>query len=221
MKPIAIFHHSRISGGDPPIQFDWAASILAEQIIAMRDSGLTAAASEIYYGVNGGEADAMAVKAMAPSKAQIIVHPDDARGELPTLNLVWNWARKHPGWIVYYSHSKAATHTGDQMYVNWRRCMERACVHGWKRCVSDLEQGHDMVGAHWLTAERFANVGPPFWGGNFWWATAEFLMNLPEMPKTAVTRGDFYQAEVWVSKGPRLPRVRDYAPHWPGHACGA
>lgn len=218
-RKIALFHHARLSGGDPPIDFSWASSIFAEQIIALRDSGLTDAASEIYIGVNGGEQDAFAAQSMAPEKAQVIQHPDDARGELPTLNLMWNWARKHPGWLVYYCHTKGATHHGDQLYANWRRCMERACVHNWQRCVKDLEAGAEAVGCHWLTDQKYSNVGPPFFGGNFYWATADFLMTLPEIPRTARDRGMFYEAEVWLAKGPRLPRIRDYAPHWPGAKC--
>jgi len=221
VKPIAIFQHYRLSGGDPPINFDWAIQILIEQFLALQNSGLSAAASEIYVGVNGGETDAMAAMSIAPAKAIIMQHPDDTRGELPTLNAVWQWARSHPGWLCYYQHTKAATHTGDQLYTNWRHCMERVCVNGWRDCVKALEHGFDMAGAHWLSSDRYANIGPPFFGGNFWWATSEFLMTLPEIPKTARTRGEFYQAEVWVSQGPRLPRIREWAQHWPGAACAA
>lgn len=219
MKPIAVFHHSRISGGEPPINFDWATGILVEQISAMCDSGLAEAASEIYFGVNGGEADAAVVASMAPEKAEIIQHPDDARGELPTLNKMWWWARSHPGWLIYYSHLKGATHKDEQLYANWRRCMEGICIHQWEQCVADLERGFDSVSGHWLTAEKYTTVGPPFWGGNLFWVTSDFWATIPEPPKTAIDRPSFYFAEVAISSGPRLPRVRDYARHWPGAAC--
>lgn len=219
MKPIAIFHHSRISGGEPAINFDWATGILVEQISAMCDSGLAKAASEIFFGVNGGEADAAVVASMVPKKAQVITHPDGARGELPTLNKMWRWARSHPGWIVCYLHTKAATHTGNAMYRAWMRCMLRGVVHNWQQCANDLERGFEAVGCHWLTAEKYSNVGPPFFGGNFFWTTSEFLMTLPEIPSNATDWGMRYLAEVFISSGPRVPRVRDYHNAWPGAKC--
>ncbi len=220
MKPIAIFHHCRVSGGDPPISFDWAIGIVAEQIIALRDSDLTWAASEYYIGVNGGEDDAAAIQSLAPAKAMVVQHPEGSKGEQPTLNLLYQWAMGTPKGYACYIHTKGATHTGDPISAAWRECGMRGVVHNWEQCVKDLDRGMDMVGCHWVTQEKypFIPIGPYF-AGNFWWATADFILSLPPIAETAVENLNRYDAECWVARGKRKAKVVDYARHWPGAKC--
>jgi len=215
-RPIAIFHHSRVSGGEPCIDFNHAIGIVAEQVIAMRESGLTAAASEIHFGVNGGESDAMAVAALAPDKAKIIVHPDGAKGEHPTLRAMQLWAKDHPGWYCYYAHGKGSTKPGDAFWAAWRRCLERTCVHNWRQCVAELDAGYESVSCHWLTPQQYpGSVLSPFWGGNLYWVTSDFFATLPLIEPTAKDRPAFYDAESLIGRGPRPPRVMDHGHHWP------
>lgn len=216
MKPIAIFHHSRLSGGEPHIDLGHAVGIFEEQMIDFAISGLMEAARFVYFGVNGGPSDHAAASSMAPEKAIVIEHPIGARGELPTLWDMQQWLPAHQDWYVYYSHLKGAIHKGEPMYDLWRQRMQHACVTKWEQCVSDLEKGADAVGIHWLTPEQFGPaVKAPFFGGNFWWAKASFLLTLPPIKKTAITRADFYDAESWIGWGPRRPKIVDYYPGWP------
>ncbi len=223
--PIAIFHHSRISGGEPCIQFDHASAIVAEQILALNQSGLAAAANELYFGVNGGAEDAEAVEALTAGfdwypKVKVIAHPDDAKGEHPTLRLLQEWCRTHGNWYVMYEHTKAATAPGNEFYASWRRCMERVCVHNWERCIADLDRGFDTVGPHFLTPEQYPGVvNHVFYGGNFWWARAEFILTLPMMEPTAKDRAAMFDAESLIGRGPRRPNAARYANHWPGGEC--
>lgn len=218
--PIAIFLHCKISGGEPPIDFAWATGILAEMLIAMRDSGLTAAADRFIIGVNGDEADAACVESMAPAGAIVTKHPDGSRGEHPTLRLMQCWCRKNPGANVMYCHLKGATHTNDEMQRAWMRCLLRACVWNWEGCVRALDAGYDLAGGHWLTPEKysFIPVGPYF-GGNWFWGTSKFLATLPLIAPTAVERLNYFDAEVLVARGPIKPKAMDFAPHFPGARC--
>lgn len=220
MKPIAVFLHCRISGGDPNIPFDHAIGILAEQIILFQRSGLTGSADAFFIGVNGGETDAMAVQSIKPDKAIVIQHPDGARGEHPTLRYMQEWLPEHRNWNVCYSHLKGATHPGDATWAAWRACMSRVVIEGWRDCVRALEAGFDTAGAHWITSEN-CSIAPvtPYWGGNFFWATADFLSTLPLIAPTAVERGHFYDAEVLIARGKRKAKARDFCPHFPGAAC--
>jgi hypothetical protein len=216
MKPIAVFYHCRLSGGDPFIHVDHAAQIMNEQMTALEFSGLADAAQEIYIGVNGGHQDATLAKLLATPKATVIEHPGHYRGEHPTLNYLVNWLQNHRDWYVLYHHTKGAIHKGEIAYDVWRRRMQDVVVLNWRRSVQDLDNGMDSVGAHWLTPEQFGHlVKSPFWGGNFWWAKAEFLLTLPPMPVTANSRPEFYYAESWIGLGPRRPKVKDYIPGWP------
>jgi hypothetical protein len=93
--------------------------------------------------------------------------------------------------------------------------MERHCIHDWRKCVAALVSGADAAGAHWLTPEKYPGyVKSPFFGGNFWWAKASFLLTLPPIKSNADCRDDFYLAESWIGMGKR-PNVTHWADHWP------
>lgn len=214
--PIAIFHHSRLSGGDPHIDLDHAVGIFEEQMRDFRDSGLMDEASHVHFGVNGGPSDYMAACMMAPEKAKVVEHPLHFRGENPTMLAMQKWAASNQDCYIYYSHLKGAIHKGEPLYAVWRRRMQDACVVNWRRCVDDLNKGADAVGCHWLTPEQFGPaVAAPFFGGNFYWCTANFMATLPLLPETSVTRADMYACESVIGWGPRRPRIVDYWPGWP------
>lgn len=216
MSRIAAFYHVRLTCADPLIEFNHASSIMAEQMKALKDSGLEDAADYIYVGVNGDVADHIAACSLSPSKAEVVEHTAGVRGELPTLHALQKWLPEHKDWFVWYAHAKGAIHTGHAGYAQWRRNMEEVTTTNWRQCVADLESGYESVGSHWMTPEKFPGlVTSPFWGGNFWWSKASFLLTLPSLPRTAITRADFYIAESWIGKGPRRPRVMDYRPGWP------
>ena len=133
---------------------------------------------------------------------------------------MWEFAKLHLDHYILYFHSKGATHT-DLEYLKftgrWRNCMMYHLVQNWRKCVEDMDSGFESVGCHWMT-----NMSPPsdkdsIWGGNFFWATAEFLSTLPDMLDrdlikqhgvyAAISR---YEGERWIGSGPRLPKIKDY-----------
>lgn len=217
MKNIAIFYHTYFSGGSPPTSFDTALRITCEQLDTLNFTGLREAAQPIFIGVSGSEADYAAVRCTIPWSGINVFHNKTGVGELPTMAVMQDWCKTHPGYAVLYFHTKGAIHHGNPTAECWRRCMERVVLHGWVQCVADLlERGFESVGAHWLKPHNYPIIGPvPYWGGNFFWATSNYLNTLPLIDIHA----DRYQAEVWIGKAGRVPRVRDYAPHWPGAAC--
>jgi hypothetical protein len=215
MKPIAYFYHCRLEGGDPPIDFDHAFTLMKEQMDEVYRSGLNDATSKRFIGVNGGDINLFGASHLAPSGSVTHGYDENMRGELPTLRILHDWAKENPSWNVLYFHSKGATHRGDEFYANWRRCMMRHLVTDWEKCVRDLNQV-ESVGCHWLTPERWgSSVKTPFWGGNFWWARSEFIATLPVEKISAECRDDFYLAESWIGRGPRRPSIIDYHPNWP------
>jgi hypothetical protein len=219
MKPLAIFHHCRVSGGEPPIDFTWSIGIVAEQIIALRDSGLTAAASEYYIGVNGGEDDAMAIASLAPDKADVIQHPAGSKGEHPTMRMMQEWCLGNPDAYVLYFHTKSATHPKDPLQKAWRLCCERAVIHSWEQCVRALDGGYDAAGPHWVEEGVAVAPVPCYFAGNFWWAKSAFINTIPLIAHTAFERLNFYDAEVLIARGPRPARAFKLCRHWPGAKC--
>lgn len=211
---LAVFYH--IKPG-PPINPAFACGMFAEQMRAMKDSGLLSNCQRVFIGVNGDNADVAAIELRSPPDCKIVPHGTAARSELPTMHYMQEWLADHPDWYVCYWHAKGVSHyPPDDLHRNWRKCMERVVIVNWRACVKDLESGFESVGAHWLTPQQYPGiVKAPFWGGNFWWAKASFLLTLPKLRKNSEAREQDFDAESWIGWGPRAPRARDYAPHWP------
>lgn len=212
---IAVFYHCRLFGGEPPIDPDFSLPLMETQMRTMKNCGLEAAAQEIIVCVNGNSENQAASRALAPKKATFIDHGADAKSLLPTVAALKRWSLAHKDWLVCFWHIKGVTHPNDGLSWTWRECMERHVIHHWRQCVADLNAGYDTVGAHWLTREKYgACVTFPFWGGQFFWAKASFLTELPDLPTAPTCRQDWFLSENWIGMG-RKPKVRDYADHWP------
>jgi hypothetical protein len=211
---IAIFWHAIFSGGSRPIDTGYACGIMSDQMKSIRDSGLLAAAEEMTIGVNGGQEDVAIARLFAPPNAKIVPHGIGTTTEIPTMNLIRQWLPKHKDWKVLYGHFKGVSHPFLPSDMAWRERMEQACVWGWRNCVQELENGTDACGCHWLTPEKCpGQVAGPFFGGTFWWSTAKYLLTLPPLP--AATWDNRYEAERWIGRGPRRPKVLDLYPGWP------
>lgn len=211
---IAVWYHCVLSGLRIPRE-DHAISILSEQMRAIKLSGLFDIADQRCFCVNGGDGDFLTLCSLAPVPGNIVAH-HEGQSEIPTLNLLRENLK--PGWFVMYHQIKGVTHPGEKLYEVWRGCMERACVWNWRRCVADLERGFDAVGCHWLTPQQYpAHVTSPFFGGTFWWAKSDYLLQLPALP--ADTHENRYEAESWIGRRRPYPRVMDYHHAWPGLSC--
>jgi len=208
---IVVWHHAVLSGPRIPNE-DHTLAIFCEQMRALKESGLADAADRLNVGVNGPDRDALVALACAPEKTRLHLHPA-GQSELSTLYCLQQ--SLEPGWLVFYHHMKGVQYPGNPVWDRWRDCMERACVWNWLDCVYALQNGNDTCGAHWLTHRKYQMVpeGQRYWGGNFWWASSDFLMTLP--PVAADTWENRFQAEVWIGQGPRAPIVQDFAPHFP------
>lgn len=223
MSKLAVFYHCRVGGGqNPPLNEDYACSVMGEQMRTFEESGLANAAEHIGIYSNGGLGCSLVAAQLAPPKALVIDNGAKAESILPTVCRLRDWLPDHRDWLVCFWHTKGVTHANDALNQTWRRCMERHVISNWDRCVKDLERGFDSVGAHWLTRERFGpQVVTPFWGGMFFWATARFLLTLPGIPEKPSCRDDWFKAEGWIGMGQQRPKVIDYAPHWPAlKECG-
>jgi len=220
MKPIAIWYHTLFFHGSPDHPALGGFTICKEQMGLVKSSGLENASSEIHVGVNGGKESEVYARESLPSKATVYYQGVDEGSETPTMVRMWEWARRHPDWYVLYFHCKGATHT-DVEYLKfvtkWRRCMMNACVVNWRQCVADLDAGFDSVGCHWMTGMSPPSDKDAIWGGNFFWATSNFLATLPdildrELIKTHGRAAPIarYEGERWIGSGTKLPKVKDY-----------
>lgn len=215
MKPIAVWYHCIVSGGTIPISTPFACKLLKGQMEALSRSGLLESADEFHIGINGDNDDMNVVRMFVPcAKCDMFSNGVGSTTEIPTFVALKKWLSTHKDWYVFYHHMKGVTHNGNIFYDKWRMRMEKACVWNWKQCVSDLDSGFDAVGCHWLTPEEYpAGVKSPFFGGTFWWATAEYLLELPDLP--AATWQNRFEAESWIGRRRPYPSIKDYYPGWP------
>lgn len=186
---------------------DATRTIMDEQMRTLDECGLQKFVSEIHVGFQGSDEGFSEVSGLWRGRGATIHHVEENAGENPTLKLIHDWVPSHKDWLVCYFHAKGASHNDSTR--KWRRCMENAVLWRWRDCVLAL-QSVDSAGAHWMS-----NVwGQWFWGGNFWWCTADYLSQLPEPPQNSR-----WDAEIWVSNVTKTPRVKDIvSDHWLG-AC--
>lgn len=218
--PIAIFYHCLFTFS-PDSVLPHAISVADEQMKMLESSGLLGACNEFYVGVNGGEESRVYAESIIPSKSHIIYHGLKCRTELRTLMYLQKTMKGRKGWRVLYFHSKGATHPAtDQMSTNWRNCMMRSLVSNWRVCLDALNRV-DSVGCHWKEGQVDGTQN--LWGGNFWWATSDFLNKLPPIeshPRIPIMGGvdaveARFEAEVWLGSSGHRPRVRDFHPDGP------
>lgn len=185
-----------------------------EHIAAIRAAGLP---GEVTVGITGPETPAMLAEDwLAQQWPEADVSRGGSGSEPYTLRLARSWAREHPDGVVLYAHTKGA-HNPSVVQEAWRQSMTLDVVTGWRACVAALRD-HDVAGPHWLTPQQYPNMliateanggsTTPYFGGNFWWATAKYLASLP--PPGILTR---WAAERWI--GLNRPRAADMHPGWP------
>lgn len=219
---LAVFYHGLFAVETPDNILPYTCEVIKGQMDTATKSGLIEAAQYFCVGINGGDESVPISRIIIPTKADLIFHGLDSRNENATIVALERWLPGHEGWYVFYFHAKGTITKsgGPENSVKWRGCMMRNLVSNWGQCVSDLNQGYESVGCHWMTYPQTPK-GQSIWAGTFFWAKADFLLTLPSiMLRDRIKqsglkhRDSRYEAEVWIGNGPRLPKVKDYHPGW-------
>ena len=204
MKKIAIFYHVCIN-----LHPDHGINIVTDQINALNKSGLLSACSDFYVGLNGDDADQSRISKILTSKAIIFQNSKDTwqSGEVQTLREMREFAIANPDYYVCYFHVKGLSYPPESPNYNnalkWRLRMESVVINRWKECVNYLDRGFDSVGQWWHVA-----FNGSYWAGNFFWATAKFISTLPNINTEGQVSGGRYEAEVWIGKGQKQPKIK-------------
>jgi hypothetical protein len=185
---------------------------LTEHVAGLRSAGFDGKCLVGLVGGAGQQEDARRWLAAYWPEAEIAVTAEDGFEQV-TLAALHMWCQDaDPEIPVFYGHTKGAF-SNHPVAAPWRRAMTAVCVARWRDRVADLA-AVDAAGLHWLTPEAFPGyVSSPFFGGNFWWATAGYLASLAPVDPGDVNR---YSAESWVGTG--NPVVRALSTAWPEYA---
>jgi hypothetical protein len=164
-----------------------------------------------------GAPDERAV-ARAWLRHEVLVEADTGFEDV-TINALRASIRSLPGdTAVFYAHSKGAFHDSRENR-GWRREMDNYLAIPWADRMRDL-QGHDVAAWHWIpvgTPDPFDHpISHPHASGNFWWARADYLRGLPELP--ALIEDTRIEAELWIGRD--SPCVSCLADTWPKITMG-
>ena len=163
----------------------------------------------------------------SPTLRRLLVHPrvqvDAVAGsgdEALTTGLVWQFARRQPAGErlqpLLYFHSKGSTpavtsHDG-QCADDWTVMMEYFHIERWREAIRTMaEESTQTAGIDMWPHQPRRNQKGPVWhySGNFWWARASYVAELPQ------PLGDRFQVgEDWV-----LTRLREPSNHTVLHSA--
>jgi len=178
---------------------------ITEHLRALKYYGLGSQLNKFYIGFIGEEKNQnKAIKLIETYKIPFeIVAKEEEGYEQVTLEKLRDYSFLNDG-LIFYAHTKGAA---DNSLINttWRSSMCYYNVVLWQNIVENiLNNGYTTGGCHWLNA-----YGHQFFGGNYWWATTDYIKTLPPLKYD-----NRWWAEAWIGEG-RRNKPYDANPGWP------
>lgn len=140
----------------------------------------------------------------------------DTGWEQVTLAALKRHSAVHDGYLLY-AHTKSA-HDQQEINLGWRKDMCYQNVIRWRECVTALDDGFDIVGAHYIDDRpKFEGMGHRFFGGNYWWANSRHVRRLPPLLYDSRWCAEFWIGEVdhtFFDMNPGHPAERGFVTSW-------
>ncbi len=160
--------------------------VMEEQLKALTSSGLLEACTEFVVCFVGDDTPIiynLLENIPYTEKTKIIHGSEDLLVcEFPSIALTKEVARNHRDAKILYLHNKGVTHfnTPKESFIrDWRLHIEYFLIHHWQTCIDALD-AYDICGVNWFpTVPNY----PQHFSGNFWWARADYVQTIPELPK--------------------------------------
>jgi len=107
---------------------------------------------------------------------------DPSLFEIPTINKIIQFSKKHPYDNILYLHTKGVAHPDDYHELNdWINLMLHFLLN---KSNKELLNKYDCIGCN------YKNDPLPHYSGNFWWANCKYLSTLPEIPELNINKND-------------------------------
>lgn len=109
-----------------------------------------------------------------------VIHYSDSTTEFetPTIKLLYAFCKFNPDYKVLYLHTKGVSYSSDHKFLpgvkSWNRYMRHCLLDNFTHCLQ-LLRIYDTVGCNFMTN----SYPPPHYSGNYWWANASYIRNLP------------------------------------------
>lgn len=162
-NPIAIFIHTANVEG--------AFQRLLQFASLLEKTNLLHIANKIFLSYVGPETSLFHTIHPSFTVVHASMHLDEY--ELPTQNLLWNYAKENLNSQILYLHTKGVGKEKNECIEDWIDYMLYFCVEKWKEARA-LLKNHDTTGVD-LLQEPVKH-----YSGNFWWANASYIQSLPQ-----------------------------------------
>jgi hypothetical protein len=113
--------------------------------------------------------------------------------ENPTIKLLYSFCKMNPDFKVLYLHTKGVSYASNHEFLpgvkSWNRYMRYCLLDHFTNCLNLLRM-YDTVGCNY---RPITEGNPPHYSGNYWWANASYVQNLP-----IAYLKDKYDPEFWL-----------------------
>jgi hypothetical protein len=178
-------------------------NIVHEQMSLAHRSGLINASSIVYVtGLGNINENKTIYDTFANSKFiyEYDIHPE--LWEFPTLKKVEKFCFHNNKSLVWYAHSKGASHATDVTTV-WRHLLNHFVLDKWQLCYELLNSTNYTTCGAALTYDSMRQRGwNTYYGGNMWWAKCSHINRLTRIEK--IDQKDRYNAELYVTSEPAV-----------------
>jgi hypothetical protein len=205
IDPVAVFAHNYLEN-------NWH-YVVKDQLQGLVSSGLYKRADKIHYGVYAkSTTDYDVFRHMVSEfdedrKIEVFEYQNNDF-EFTTLAYLQSYCCANTNAKVLYYHTKGTSRNFDFRIESWRKCMEYFTVERWRESLSLLKNS-DVCGPLYEEQYRITFddssedlVLNNYFSGNFWWANADYVRNLPNITRLMAEGGNRTTCELWIGMSP-------------------
>lgn len=186
---------------------------VSEHVEALRSSGLYESLDKIFVGFVGNNDNIFKVKQYINEKIDYETVDEQPTGwEQVTLKYLHSYSKNNLNDAIFYAHTKSSSNPS-LININWRKSMTYYNIIKWQECYEKLND-HDTIGCHWVKGMGINGI----WGGNYWWATCQYISQLPDL-----SYKNRHNAEEWIGSvkekrtfdiNPGFPAMKLFKTEW-------
>jgi hypothetical protein len=178
-------------------------NIVNEQMLLAHLSGIIDASSNIYVTGLGKIDDNITIYDIFSDPKFIYEYDTKTdRYEFPTLKKLEKFCLDNNHSLVWYAHSKGASHDHNNM-DSWRGVMNYFVLEKWQHCHGLLTSTNYTTCGAILTFDSVRERGwNTYYAGNMWWAKCSHVNQLKRIEK--IDQKDRYMAELYVTSEPDI-----------------
>jgi hypothetical protein len=184
--------------------------ILSRQFDLLESSNLLNSCNKVFIGLIGHATTPTLTEILYHPKVIIVKYVDQANEEITTSKIREFALKSTSNARVLYIHSRGITHDSDELNgpaEDWTKMMEFFLIERWQKAYEVLENYYTAGCEMWADEEIY------HYSGNFWWATTDYIKQLPDPMKDVPDR--YMVSEKWILRlaDKQIPKEKFYVLH--------